>query len=153
MTFSDGGRSTGEDDAVFIIMDRKSDVSGSTESGGVFGILIGDLKISDAWGDEKESRVVGSTGAYVAWRSNGCDERLRECKVKKDVLELSFTCLIGPAILRSEQWIQVLARNKYYNELGILRSSNLIRTQWSYIYRSYTKISTSPEMLGIECSL
>ena len=48
MTFSDGGRSTGEDDAVFMIMDRKSDVSGSTESGGVFGILIGELKISDA---------------------------------------------------------------------------------------------------------
>jgi hypothetical protein len=47
MTFSDGGRSTGEDDAVFMIMDRKSDVSGSTESGGVFGILIGGLKISD----------------------------------------------------------------------------------------------------------
>ena len=56
MTFSDGGRSTGEDDAVFMAMDRSSEVSGSTESGGVLGILIGGL-------DEKGSRLVGCTEA------------------------------------------------------------------------------------------
>lgn len=101
MTFSDGGRSTGEDDAVLMTMDRKSEMIGSTESGGVFGILMGGLDVSDGRGDEKESRDVGCIEAYVAWRSNDFDERLLECEVKKDVLGMSFTCLIGPTILRA----------------------------------------------------
>jgi hypothetical protein len=101
MTFNDGGRSTGEDDAVFMTMDRNNEVSGSTERGGVFGILMGGFEVSDAGGG-KESRLVDCTEAYVAWRSNDCDERLREGEVKKDALGVSFTCLTGPAILRGE---------------------------------------------------
>lgn len=99
MTFSDGGRRTGEDDAVLMTMDRNSEVSGSTDSGGDFGILMGGLDVSDVGGDEKESRGVGCTEAYVAWRSNDCDERFLECEVKKDALEMSIAGLIGPAIL------------------------------------------------------
>lgn len=106
MIFNDGGRSTGEEDAVFIIMDRNSEVSGSTERGGIFGILKGRLDVFDA-GEEKESRLVGCTEEYVACRSNDCDERLREGELRKDVLEVSFICLIGPAILR--EWIRRLA--------------------------------------------
>jgi len=101
MTFSDGERSTGEDDAVFMTMDRNSEVSGSTDSGGDFGILVGELDISDAGGDEKESRGVGCTEAYVAWRSNDRVERFLECEVKKDALGMSFAGLIGPAMLSS----------------------------------------------------
>ena len=100
MTFNDGGRSTGEDDAVFMTMDRNNEVSGSTERGGVFGILMGGFDVSDA-GGEKESRLVDCTAeAYVAWRSNDFDERFREGEVKKDALGVSFICLTGPAILR-----------------------------------------------------
>jgi hypothetical protein len=98
MSFNDGGRSTGEDEAVFMTMDRSSEVSGSTERGGIFGILTGGLDVSDS-AVEKESRLVGWTEAHVAWRSNECDERLREGEVKKNVLDVSFICLIGPAIL------------------------------------------------------
>jgi hypothetical protein len=101
MTFNDGGRSTGEDDAVFMTMDRKSDASGSTDSGGVLGILMGELGVSDGGDEGKESRPEGCTEAYVAWRSNDCDERFRECGVKKNALGVSLTCLIGPAILRA----------------------------------------------------
>jgi hypothetical protein len=66
MTFSDGGRSTGEDDVVFMTMERNSEVSGSTDSGGVFGILTRGLGISGGGGDVKESRLAGCTEAYVA---------------------------------------------------------------------------------------
>jgi len=65
MTFSDGGRSMGEDDAVFIAMERNSEVSGSTDSGGVFSILMGGPDDSGG-GDEKESRLAGCTETYVA---------------------------------------------------------------------------------------
>jgi hypothetical protein len=99
MAFSEGGRSAGEDDAVFMTMDRNSEVSGSTDSGGVLGILVRGLGVSDGGGDEKEPRDVGSTEAYVAWRSNDFDESFLECVVKKEVLGISFTCLIGAAIL------------------------------------------------------
>ncbi len=85
-----------------MIMDRRSEVSGSTESGGVFGILMGGIDVSDAGCGEKESRLVGCTEAYVAWRSNDCDERLRECEVKKDAVGVSFICLTGPAIFGGE---------------------------------------------------
>ncbi len=65
MIFNDGGRSTGEDEAVFIAIDRNSEPSGKTERGGVFVILIGGLGVSGA-GDEKGSRVVGCIEADVA---------------------------------------------------------------------------------------
>jgi hypothetical protein len=100
MTFSDGGRSTGEHDTVFMTIDRNSEVSGSTERGGVFGILVGRFDVSGVGGDEKESRVVGCTEAHVAWRRNDCDERFLECEVKNEALGMSFAGLIGPAMLR-----------------------------------------------------
>jgi len=55
----------GEDDAVFIAMERNSEVSGSTDSGGVFSILMGGPDDSGG-GDEKESRLAGCTETYVA---------------------------------------------------------------------------------------
>jgi hypothetical protein len=53
----------GEEDTVLMRIDRKRELHGSTESGGDFDIVIGGLESTGVGSSERDSRVVGCTGA------------------------------------------------------------------------------------------
>lgn len=55
--FNEGGRSTGDDDTVFMNMDRIRDENGSTERGGDSNIAVGELEAGAVRGGEKDSIV------------------------------------------------------------------------------------------------